>query len=251
LALFRLGLLGNLLYFVFLSAAVRLAGIPTTSLIAGLLPITVNWLGRHDSQVPLRRLAAPMLLAVIAAVLAAASALLGRPEARAWTSSLLGVLCALAALASWSMFAVSNSRWLRRAPQISTQDWSLLLGLATGVEALALALPAFRLDTHPHVPRAWLEFAGVSAGVAFGASILGNDLWNRASRLLPVTMSGQLVVFETLFALLYGFIWSHRPPSLLELAAMTLFLLSVALSARAHSTARPSGSTALIEGVDA
>lgn len=252
LALLRLSLLGNLLYFVLLSAAIRLAGIPTTSLIAGLLPVTVNWLGRRDSHVPLRRLAAPMLLAVTAAALAALSALASETEARPWTSSLLGVACALAALASWSLFAVANSRWLRRAHHVSPQDWSLLLGVATGIEALALAAPAFLLDARPHDSRAWLEFAAVSAGVAIGASILGNALWNRASRLLPVTLSGQLVVFETLFALLYGFLWAHRGPTGLEVAAMALFLLSIALSARAHSpTPAAPGLPPLADGVEA
>lgn len=234
-ALFRLSLLGNLLYFVLLSAAVQLAGIPTTSLIAGLLPMTVTWLGRHDSPVRLQRLVAPMSLALTAAALAALSALLNHDEARSLGSSLLGVLCALGALASWSIFAVSNSRWLRRSPQISTQDWSLLLGVVTGLEALALAAPAFLATPHAHATHAWIGFAAVSAGVAIAGSILGNDLWNRASRLLPVTMSGQLVVFETLFALLYGFLWSHRAPNGLELAAMALFLISVGLSAHAHA----------------
>jgi drug/metabolite transporter (DMT)-like permease len=65
-------------------------------------------------------------------------------------------------------------------------------------------------------------------------------------------MSSQLVVFETLFALFYGFLWSRRPPNDLEIAAMGLFLLSVVLSARAHSRAHAStGPVPLIEGADA
>mgnify|MGYP006920679532 CR=1 FL=1 len=49
------------------------------------------------------------------------------------------------------------------------------------------------------------QLAAVSIGIAVAASILGNALWNRMSQLLPLTMVGQMILFETLFALLYGF----------------------------------------------
>jgi hypothetical protein len=52
--------------------------------------------------------------------------------------------------------------------------------------------------------------------VALGASVIGNGLWNAASRLLPLSLSGQLIVFETLFALLYGFLHDARWPLPLE-----------------------------------
>jgi hypothetical protein len=39
------------------------------------------------------------------------------------------------------------------------------------------------------------------------ASWLGTLLWNRASSLLPTPLVGQLIVFETLAAFAYAFIW--------------------------------------------
>lgn len=61
----------------------------------------------------------------------------------------------------------------------------------------------------------------VSSAVALLDSVAGNALWNGASRRLPLTMTGQMVIFETLFALLYAFIWEQRLPSLLEVGAIT------------------------------
>ena len=74
--------------------------------------------------------------------------------------------------------------------------------------------------------------------MAVVASILGNAFWNRASRLLPLTLTGQMIVFETLFALLYAFAWQRRWPSLLELLAIVLLVGGVLLCAHAHRTPR-------------
>ncbi|MGC1302471.1 MAG: DMT family transporter, partial [Caulobacteraceae bacterium] len=147
----------------------------------------------------------------------------------------LGLLCAVGALASWTAYAVGNSRWLSRLDHVSAHDWSLLTGVATGAEALLLAVPAFLLPhAAPHAAGAWLRFSGVAAGVAVSASIVGNALWNRMSRLLPLTLAGQMILFETLFALLYGFLWEHRWPSPLEAAAIVLVVGSVAWCVSAH-----------------
>ncbi len=145
----------------------------------------------------------------------------------------MGLGCAVAALLSWSAYAVFNSRWLDRLPQVSAHDWSLLTGVVTG--GLSLGLAALVLVDPPRWggPE-WGLFAGVSAAVAFGASIVGNAFWNRASRLLPMTLMGQMIVFETLFALAYGFLLARRGPTLLEGLAVVLMVASVLLSVRAH-----------------
>ena len=78
----------------------------------------------------------------------------------------------------------------------------------------------------------------VSAGVAVIASLLGNACWNRASRLLPLTLTGQMIVFETLFALLYGFGWQRRWPTLMELLAIVCLVSGVLLCAHAHRPPR-------------
>ncbi|MGG2477747.1 EamA/RhaT family transporter, partial [Rhizobium sp. BR5] len=70
--------------------------------------------------------------------------------------------------------------------------------------------------------------------LGFTASILGNAFWNRMSRLLPLTMVGQMILFETLFALLYGFLWEGRGPILIEIVAISSVVLSVVLCMRAH-----------------
>jgi len=103
---------------------------------------------------------------------------------------------------------------------------------------------ALLLDVVRHAPIEWVKFAGVSVGVAILASIAGNALWNRMSRLLPLTLVGQMILFETLFALLYGFLWERRLPTPLELAAFALVVLSVVTCIAAHR--KPIRATELI-----
>jgi drug/metabolite transporter (DMT)-like permease len=55
-----------------------------------------------------------------------------------------------------------------------------------------------------------------------------------ASRRVPVTLTGQLILFETLFALLYGCIYRGAAPRPLELAAIALLIAGVAWSVRLH-----------------
>lgn len=136
------------------------------------------------------------------------------------------------------MFAVGNSRALNRLGHIGAHDWNLLMGIVTGSLSLLLIPWSLAFDGEPHAMLDWARLAGVSMGVALLASILGNLLWNRMSRLLPLTLVGQMILFETLFALLYGFLWEARLPTGLEAAAFVLVVASVLSCIAAHRSRR-------------
>jgi len=249
-ALLRQAFTGNLLYYVLLAFGVQLAGVGPTSLIIGILPVSITIMGRRDhGAVPLSRLVWPLL--VVAAGIAcinidlfaggggahgAAADAVARP---AW-QKLAGVACAAGALVCWTLYAVDNARYLQRHPHYSGNEWSALYGLSTGLVSVVLAgigwLVAGDALTAPGSGRAWQWFWMVNAAVALGASLIGNNLWNIASRRLPLTLSGQMIVFETLFALAYGFVFDDRWPRPLELAAVALLIVGVAWSVRLHAT---------------
>lgn len=232
LSLMWLSLAGNTLYYVLLSAAVQMGGIAMTSLAIGFLPVAVTIIGsREAGAVPLRLLV-PSLLLCTAGVVCIGWQALAAPAAA--TAQLTGLLCAIGALVSWTAFAVGNSRCLARLDRVSAQDWNLLIGLVTGVQAVALIPVTLSFEPIHHEAAAWLQFAGVSIGVALLASIVANALWNRMSRLLPLTMVGQMILFETLFALIYGFLWERRLPLPLEIAAFGLVVASVLSCIAAH-----------------
>lgn len=236
LDLIWLSLAGNTLYYVMLSGAVQAGGIAMTSLVVGFLPVAVTVIGGHDAgAVPLRRLLPSLMLCAAGAVCIGWEALAG-PRVGASGDRVVGLLCAIGALASWTAYAVGNTRCLRRLEHVSAHDWNLLTGVVTGVQAIALIPFALALETTHHDIDEWARFAAVSAGVAVLASIVGNTLWNRMSRLLPLTLVGQMILFETLFALIHAFLWESRLPTLPEVAALAFVVMSVLSCLAAHRT---------------
>lgn len=239
LALAWLALAGNTLYYLLLSSAVQRGGIAMTSLVIGFLPVAVTIIGSRDRDaVPLRRLA-PSLSLCAAGALCIGWQAVALPASGTVGKQLTGLLCAIGALLSWTAYAVGNSRWLGRLRQVSAHDWNLLTGIVTGGQALLLVPVALLWGFGHHDGLAWAQLGAVSLGVAVLCSIAGNALWNRMSRLLPLTLVGQMILFETMFALLYGFLWEQRWPTLLEAMAFGLVVLSVLSCIAAHR--RPAG----------
>jgi len=242
-ALLRHALAGNVVYYVLLALGVKLAGVAPTSLIIGVLPIAVTLMGHKDQgAVPLRRLAMP--LAVVAAGIACINVdVFGHAQLMGtsiWHTS-LGLLCATGALLCWSWYALDNARYLKRNPHFTSAEWAALYGLSSGLISLVVGSIAFAF-WHADVTgqagaasgRDWTLYWTCNALLALGASVIANQLWNAASRRVPVTLSGQLILFETLFALLYGFIYRAEPPRPLELAAILLLIAGVTWSVRIH-----------------
>lgn len=224
-----LSLLGNIVYYLFVAQAVQSGGVAMTSIVIGLLPLSVTLAGaREQGAVPLRRLLPSLLLG------GAGLACIGWDSLRSAGGSVSGLLCAIGALVSWTVYAVANRRWLARLQGVSGQEWSLLVGVMTGAQALLLAVPAFQPAAPTHTNAEWLQFLGVVTAVGIFCSVVGNALWNYASRALPMALMGQMIVFETVFASLYGFLWEARWPNALEAAALVLLLAGVASCAAAH-----------------
>lgn len=239
-ALVWLSLLGNILYYILLASAVQMGGVAMTTLITGFMPVAVTVIGvLHYRNLPLRRLT-PCLLLGLAGVLCSVWPALQTAHPGGTPHPLLGAACALGALAVWSAYAAANAIWIKRLHHVSARDWSLLLGLVTGAEALLLLAPALQ-QSLDHPAGAWIRFGATSAGVALFASVIGNALWNRMSRLLPLTMTGQMILCEMLFALLYCFAWEQRWPHPGEAAALVLLVASVLLCVSTH---RQKGSAA-------
>jgi len=244
-ALTRHALAGNIVYYVLLAYGVQYAGIAPTSLIVGMVPLVVTLLGRHDhGAVPLRRMLAPLLLVAAGIACINIDTFAHAPVDASAIGIAGGVLCAAGALLCWSWYALDNARYLKTNPHFSSAEWSALYGLATGVLSLLLVPFAFLDAGAPDAgARNWTVFWACNALLALGASVIGNHFWNVASRRVPVTLGGQLILFETLFALLYGCIYRGTAPRPLELAAIALLIAGVGWSVRLHGAIDHGGVT--------
>ncbi|QDH14498.1 DMT family transporter [Formicincola oecophyllae] len=240
---------GNTFYYFLLSKAVLNGGVAITSLITGFSPVVVTLIGARDKgAVPLRKLWPSLLFCAAGAVcigwqavaratgLGGAAAQASGSTVASETTMAVGVLCAVGSLVLWSAFTIGNSRWLKRVT-VSEHDWNLLIGLCAGAQTLLL-VPFMLPAVHSYSWPVWERLVVASLGVGVLASIVGNTLWGRMSRLLPLTLVGQMVVCETMFALLYGFLWARRWPSVAEWCALLCVTISVGLCVAAHRPPR-------------
>jgi drug/metabolite transporter (DMT)-like permease len=255
----RLSLVGNLLYYGLLAAAIQVAGAPLPTMIIGTLPLVIAVTSNlSDRALPWRRLLSSL------AVIAAGIALVNRDELAHLAASggdrsrlLTGALLAVGAVACWTWYPIRNARWLQRHPALRSSTWATAQGLATlplalaGCAVLAVVQLLAAADAAP-APAAVFDwplgptpalFIGLMLLIGLSASWLGTLCWNRASQLLPTSLAGQLIVFETLSALLYAFLWRGTMPPAGTLAGIALLVAGVTLGIRAFagSAAAPTG----------
>ncbi len=231
LAALGLSVLGFTGYYLLLVLAIRDMGVALPALIIGTIPVWVMVLGKPKG---LRWAALLPGLALTVAGLVLMADLHGGEVGATPVHFGRGLVFATGALVSWTVFALLNAAWLRRHPDVRAGDWANWLGVATGLGGLLLWLavgtPAARLAALPGL--GW--FVLLSFAIGFGSSWLATVLWNMASQRLSPSLCGQLIVSETLFALLYAFLWDAQWPTAAQWAAVALFTLGIMASIKAH-----------------
>ena len=249
LAATRLGLVGNIVYYLFLASAIGRAGGPLPTMIIGTLPVVIAIssnlrssaaVQRREGRLPWRRLLPS--LALIAAGIGCVNQVeldhlradpLADPARYA-----VGALLALGAVACWTWDPIRNADWLRAHPDRSPRAWATAQGVAT----LPLALLGFSLFwawtalspsalPMPLGPRPAV-YLGLMFAIGLFASWLGTLCWNEASQRLPTALVGQLIVFETLSALAYALLLRGAWPPLLTGIGVVLLIAGVSWALR-------------------
>ena len=240
----RLSLVGNIIYYLALSAAIQLAGAPLPTLIIGTLPVVIAVCSNlGDRQFSWSRLL-PSLALIGAGLLCVNADQLARLNAKgALTAYAMGAALAVVANAAWTWYPIHNARWLRAHPSHTSTTWASAQGLATlpmAVVGLFGSVAYFQAtDDVRFAASIWgaqpMKFWGLMIVIGFAASWLGTLLWNIASKNTPTALTAQLIVFETLAALGYAYLVYQRAPSLTEMAGIVLLVLGVMLGVRALS----------------
>ena len=146
----------------------------------------------------------------------------------------VGIGWAVLAMAAWTAFGLLNARWMRQHPDVDSTLWANWLGVAAGLGSLALwVVDGSPLEELVNRPDFGL-YVAVCAITGIGAAWVASVLWNVASRRLSTSLAGQLIVSETVFALVYAFAWNGDWPAPLQLLACVLFVAGILASIRAH-----------------
>ena len=252
----KLAAVGNLLYYLCLSAAIQRAGGPLPTMIIGTLPVVIaissNLRGSaavraRDGRLPWARLL-PSLLLIAGGIGCVNQAELQHLQASGGLDlgrHAMGALLAVGAVVCWTWYPIRNADWLRAHADRSPTAWATAQGVATlplallGYASLLLwarvspgSSPPLEL---PLGPRPGL-FLALMLAIGLFASWLGTLCWNEASQRLPPALAGQLIVFETLAALAYAFLWRGQAPGTLTLAGVSLLLAGVWMALRSGPT---------------
>ena len=233
---FNLTLFGNLLQPRCLFSAVQYSGVPLAATFFGLVPVLVaiiaNERDRRKGKIylPFKNLIIP--LAMILAGLGFAN-FEGLMDSIGSNTSILnfiiGVVFASASTAMWTWYPIRNADWLIEHPNISpvfftSMQCSLLLPFGLG---LYFAVWYFKADmTNLLGPKpadfvTWMLVAGVFC------SFVATALWNAMSQRVPTALVGQMLVFETIFSVVWGHLYEWKFPASTMVIGMTLLVAGV------------------------
>lgn len=222
-------------YYLLLVYGIRDAGTEVPSLIIGTIPLWMMILGK-PAGLSWKSLIPGLLLTALglALMMSSSHGQASHPELGAHPYFWRGVAFSLASMVCWTAFGLLNAQWLQAHPEVSATTWANWLGVATGLGALLLWWVA---GSEPKVLLAQTDIAlaaMLSVATGIGSAWVATILWNIASQRLPSSLCGQLIVSETIFALVYSFLWDGQWPSATQWLATGLFVAGILASVRAH-----------------
>ena len=226
-------LLGNSLYYFTLVSSIQLVGVPLSSLLIGLLPVSIALAGKEKGFPSSMYFALFLIfLGILAINWDVFQNGIDLPASDG--QKLLGIFLSLLALAMWTSYAVWNSAYVKKR-SLPGSLWTSLVGVLAGLSMVIILgiEQAFSPVVFSQIS-GWKEYLLWSLVLGLGASWLATYLWNFASKSLPTSLSGQLIVSETVFALLYAYLWDKRFPRLMEWVAFVLLISGVILALRLY-----------------
>lgn len=233
-----LSLISTIGYYIFLVLGLRYSSPAISALILGISPITIAFYGNwKEKEISFKSLLFPSFLILVGLIIINTPQILLTPSPSKY---FLGLFFTFIALSAWTWYVVINSKFLKKHPHILSSDWATLIGVGSLFWTfLFLLIHALFFKTELFLNKyVSLNFIIGSATCGILSSWLGAFLWNRASIYLPVSLAGQLTLFETIFGVLFYYILIQTIPSDLELLGIGILLSSIVYGLRKFAKKR-------------
>ncbi len=231
---------GNAIYYAFLCKGIQLAGAPIAGMLMSLIPINVALIANRPSVsrsvvVPWRKLWIPLSLIFIGLVIGNIDEFKFVAQQSKGSDFWLGAALSTVSMLLWTWFPIRNGQWLLAHSKVSPVAWTV----AQAVSILPLTVICYAaanfseigsevgfLGPHPALFMWLMLLAGVICGWG------GMTFWNLMSARLPLALSGQMIIFETIFSVIYAMVHRGIWPSWTLVVGMTTLLIGVSLSLR-------------------
>ncbi|MFS3136048.1 DMT family transporter [Gluconacetobacter sacchari] len=227
-----LGFIGYVGYFITIMIAAVYAGPIIPPAFLGLVPVILAIAGNvYSSSISWATLRIPFGLAVIGLILVNTSSLFQLNGE--WSlSRLIGTGSAIGAVALWTWFGIANQRALSKRPGTNAWVWTAMMMIGGSIETLFFLPIGYKLKLF-NAPT--LGFGAIAIAhlylpafaLAVIASIGGAWAWTVASQRLPMTLAGQLLTMEMVFATCFGLLIRRQWPHPLELLGIVLLLVGI------------------------
>ena len=238
---FRLPFFGNVVFYSLITVCIRMSGAPLAGMFMAVIPVLVAIVANVRYQREGRGLSwgsitPPLVLIFFGLVIA------NWTEFQYITSSgstgldfWIGVLFGIAAVISWTWFSIMNGEWLLAHPKHSSSAWTALQGVTVlpvvMIAFAILAWPCGWMDTSVSLlGETPLRFLGVALMIGLLCSWVAMLCWNQMSQRLPSGLGGQLIVFESISAVVYALIWRGEWPTITMVIGFTILLVGVMCS---------------------
>jgi drug/metabolite transporter (DMT)-like permease len=234
-------LISTIVYYTFVVLSLRYSSPAMCALILGTSPIMIAFYGNwREREVSFKSLLLPSIL-IIAGLL-----IINLPHLQASevpSFYILGLVFSFLAAIAWSTYVLINSKFIKRHPEVCPSEWSTLLGVSTLFwVALCTAILAIFFKEQLHFEKYFIlneeliRFLGGSAILGLLCSWVGAFLWNKASISLPISLAGQLTIFETIFGVLFVYIVSQTIPCFRESIGIAVLLTAIIYGIKKFST---------------
>lgn len=223
-------------YYTCLVLAVRYLNPAICALILGTTPIIIAFYGNwKQKEISYRSLILPSTLIVIGLAIINVPHL---QKSASPLSFLLGLFFALLALIGWCWYVVANARLLKSHPHIDAAHWNNIMGVSSLFWVVVFATIFYsqiQLDAYFTWNEDLKRYILGCSSLGVLCSWVATNLWNKASLELPVSLAGQLTIFETIFGALFFYTLQREWPPLMELLGIGLFLFAVLFGIRQSS----------------
>jgi drug/metabolite transporter (DMT)-like permease len=227
-------LLANFCFYTSLIMGMRLSSPSVITLILGLGPITIAFFGSWllgENQI--KKLITPSLLILMGLTLVNFESIMLDPISGTADKYIFGLFCGFISLSAWTWFVLANLQFLEQHPEITASDWTLIIGTATfflsilGFFLLFIFYDSHMIDKFFIINENFISYIlGISILGVFSSGF-GLYLWNYATLSVPISLSGQLTIFETIFGLIFIYIARQSLPTNLESVGIFCMLLGI------------------------
>ncbi len=231
-------LIVNILYYPALILGLRYSSASVIALILGISPITLSVYGNwQQKDCTFKQLIVPSCLIAMGLLLVINIPALKIETSHSIGEYLFGLLCGVFSLTAWNWYVVANAKFLKQHPNFPSSDWATLIGVATLLWVIVLGGLFILLQTSIEPLKKYLTWGDELKGFLLGILILGlvcswlgSYLWNQATKCLPISLAGQLTIFETIFGLIFIYFIEQRLPVFMELSGIIVILSGVMMS---------------------